>query len=268
MTSNLKVTILGCGSSGGVPRITGDWGICDKNNPKNYRTRCSILVSQFNGETDETRVLVDTSPDMRAQLIAADAGWLDAVLYTHDHADQTHGIDDLRAIAYERRKKLPVWMDEATSKRLKARFGYCFEAPAGSGYPPILEEHRIESDHSAISIEGAGGVLTAKPFLQRHGPIDSLGFKFGNIAYSSDISELPDDSSDQIRGISLWIVDALRRDTHPTHFNLDQALEKIASLGVQRAILTNLHIDMDYETLCKELPAHIRPAYDGMVIKL
>lgn len=266
MAGDLKVKILGCGSSGGVPRITGDWGICDKNNPKNYRTRCSILVSQYNHQKDETRVLVDTSPDMRAQLIAAGASWLDAVLYTHDHADQTHGIDDLRAIAYERRQKLPVWMDEPTAKRLKNRFGYCFEAPPGSSYPPILEENRIQKDQAEINIHGAGGILTAQPFRQLHGSIDSLGFRFGDIAYSSDISDLPDESCDYIRGISVWIVDALRRDPHPTHFNLDQALEKITSLGVQKAVLTNLHIDMDYEALCKELPSHIRPAYDGMVV--
>lgn len=260
---SLTFRVLGCGSSGGVPRLDGDWGICDPHNPKNRRSRCSLLVKQ-KSDTGETNVLIDTSPDMRAQLIDAKTHWLDAILYSHDHADQTHGIDDVRAMVYAKRKRIEVWMDEATSTTLTNRFGYCFTQAEGSGYPAILNDNRIDMPYRDITVEGEGGDVIATPFRQIHGNIDSLGFRIGNVAYSSDISDLPEESFAAVSGLDCWIVDALRRAPHPTHFHLDKTLEMIARFKPKRAILTNLHVDMDYEALCRELPEGVEPAFDGV----
>ena len=262
---SLTFRILGCGSSGGVPRLDGSWGECDPAHPKNHRTRCSLLVQQ-SSEAGQTSVLIDTSPDMRAQLIEAQTTWLDAILYSHDHADQTHGIDDVRAMVYARRQQIDVWMDQATADTLTSRFDYCFHQSEGSLYPAILKDNRITTPYEPIRIAGEGGGITATPFRQIHGSIDSLGFRIGDVAYSSDISDLPEESFADLEGLDCWIVDALRREPHPTHFHLDKTLELIETLKPKRAILTNLHIDLDYETLCKTLPKGVMPAYDGMVI--
>lgn len=261
---SLSFRILGCGSSGGVPRLDGNWGDCDPDNPKNRRTRCSFLVQQ-KGEGGVTNVLVDTSPDMRAQLIDAGVTWLDAILYSHDHADQTHGIDDVRAMVYAKQKRIEVWMDAATSKTLTKRFGYCFEQAKGTLYPAILKDNRIAQPYREINVQGAGGAVKAMPFRQIHGNIDSLGFRFGNIAYSSDISEIPDESNRILEGLDVWVIDALRRDPHPTHFHLDKALSEIERFKPKRAILTNMHVDLDYHQLCNELPENVIPAFDGLV---
>ncbi|MBT5517505.1 MAG: MBL fold metallo-hydrolase [Rhodobiaceae bacterium] len=261
---SLTFRILGCGSSGGVPRLDGSWGECDPAHPKNRRTRCSLLVQQ-SSEAGQTSVLIDTSPDMRAQLIEAQTTWLDAILYSHDHADQTHGIDDVRAMVYARRQQIDVWMDQATADTLTSRFDYCFHQSEGSLYPAILKDNRITTPYEPIRIAGEGGGITATPFRQIHGSIDSLGFRIGDVAYSSDISDLPEESFADLEGLDCWIVDALRREPHPTHFHLDKTLELIETLKPKRAILTNLHIDLDYETLCKTLPKGVMPAYDGMV---
>ncbi len=261
---SLSFRILGCGSSGGVPRLDGNWGDCDPDNPKNRRTRCSFLVQQ-KGEGGVTNVLVDTSPDMRAQLIDAGVTWLDAILYSHDHADQTHGIDDVRAMVYAKQKRIEVWMDAATSKTLTKRFGYCFEQAKGTLYPAILKDNRIAQPYREINVQGAGGAVKAMPFRQIHGNIDSLGFRFGNIAYSSDISEIPDESNLILEGLDVWVIDALRRDPHPTHFHLDKALAEIERFKPKRAILTNMHVDLDYHQLCNELPENVIPAFDGLV---
>ena len=275
----LEFTILGCGSSGGVPRITGDWGACDPQNPKNRRTRCSLLVRQTAQEQGEgaatqlgatqlgaTQVLVDSSPDMREQLLRAGVTRLDGVLYTHDHADQTHGIDDLRAMAYQQRARIKVWMDDATRATLFARFGYCFQTPPNSDYPPILEAQPIASPFAPIAVKGGGGIIQALPFAQQHGRTASLGFRFGDVAYSSDVNELPPQSLAQLKGLRCWILDALRYQPHPSHLHLDKALALIAAVKPQRAVLTNLHIDMDYAALRQRLPPHIAPGYDGMRI--
>lgn len=259
----LRFRILGCGSSGGVPRLDGDWGSCDPDNPKNRRTRCSFLVRQTS-DKGETNVLVDTSPDMRAQLIDAGVTWLDGILYSHDHADQTHGIDDVRAMVYAKRKRIETWMDEATANTLTDRFSYCFEQPKGTQYPAILSDNRIKVPYAPIEIAGEGGIIAATPFRQIHGNIDSLGFRVGNVAYSSDVSDIPEESFDCLEGLDVWVIDALRRAPHPTHFNLEKALEFIDKFNPKRAILTNLHVDMDYDQLCSELPKHIIPAYDGL----
>lgn len=262
----LKFTILGCGSSGGVPRPALGWGDCDPGNPKNRRRRTSLLVEGRQGNHSTggvTRVLVDTSPDLREQMLDAEVDWLDGVLYTHEHADHTHGIDDLRAFFLKRRRRVDVYLDEATAASVRAKFGYCFASPPGSDYPPIVTEHRLAAG-APVTVEGKGGPVAALPFLQDHGDISSLGFRFGNVAYSADLSGLPPNSLPALTGLDVWIVDALRYRSHPSHFSLDDALGWIERLKPRRAILTNLHADLDYEVLRGKLPVHVVPAFDGM----
>ncbi|HUD87987.1 MAG TPA: MBL fold metallo-hydrolase [Xanthobacteraceae bacterium] len=262
----LKFTILGCGSSGGVPRPALGWGVCDPNNPKNRRRRTSLLVER-RGAGGVTQVLVDTSPDLREQLLDAEVDWLDGVLYTHEHADHTHGIDDLRALFIKRRQPVDVYLDEETAKVMLARFGYCFRSPPGSEYPPIVRDHSLAAGQP-ITVTGQGGAITALPILQQHGDIASYGFRFGNLAYSCDLSGMPDESAAALGGLDVWIVDALRYRPHPSHFSLDDALHWIAQLKPRRAILTNLHADLDYDELRGKLPAHVEPAYDGMTVEV
>jgi len=263
---NLNVTILGCGSSGGVPRPALGWGACNPDNPKNRRRRCSILVERV-GPNGTTSVLVDTSPDLREQLLSADVSKLDAVLFTHEHADHTHGIDDLRPLFIHRRKRIDAFLDEATSRSMHARFGYCFMTPPGSNYPPILTEHRIVPG-KPLTVEGEGGPITALPFLQDHGDIPSLGFRFGGLAYSSDLVDLPEESAALLSGLDCWIVDALRHTPHPSHFSLSDALSWIGRLKPQRAVLTNMHTDLDYDAVRENVPSHVEPAFDGMRISI
>ncbi|KAA2315210.1 MBL fold metallo-hydrolase [Pseudooceanicola sediminis] len=258
----LRFTILGCGSSGGVPRLGGHWGDCDPANPKNMRRRCSILIEQER-DGGTTRVLVDTSPDMRAQLIDAGIGELDAVAFTHSHADHVHGIDDLRQIVFNTRKRLPVWADGDTQEALFSRFGYAFVQPEGSPYPPILEMKTITS---AFTIDGAGGSITLLPFRVNHGSIDALGFRVRDLAYLPDVAEMSHEAWEACSGLDCWILDTLRRTPHPTHSHLEQSLAWIERAAPERAVLTNMHIDLDYDTLEAETPAHITPAFDGMQI--
>jgi phosphoribosyl 1,2-cyclic phosphate phosphodiesterase len=262
----LTATILGCGSSAGVPRPALGWGACDPSNPRNRRRRCSLLVERT-GPNGRTRVLVDMSPDLREQLLDADVDWVDAVLVTHEHADHTHGIDDLRCLFLHRRKRLDIHLDEATAKVVFHRFGYCFVTPPGSNYPPFANEHRI-TPGKPITIEGEGGPIVALPFLQDHGDIPSLGFRFDGLAYSSDLVGLPDESLPALAGLDTWIVDALRYRQHPSHFSVDEALRWIERLEPQRAVLTNLHADLDYEGLEAKLPPSVHAAYDGMRIEI
>jgi phosphoribosyl 1,2-cyclic phosphate phosphodiesterase len=271
---SLRVTILGCGSSGGVPRPALGWGDCDPHNPKNRRRRCSLLVERQNGKgSDElngagtTRVLVDTSPDLREQLLDAQVDWLDAIFYTHEHADHTHGIDDLRALFIRRHRRLDAYFDETTARVLLHRFDYCFVTPPGSVYPPILNQHRITAG-TPVEIAGEGGAIAVTPFGQDHGDIPSLGYRFGPVAYSSDLVDLPDASVGTLAELDLWIVDALRFKPHPSHFSVDDALRWIERIKPKRAILTNMHSDLDYAELKARLPAHVEPAYDGMRIEL
>ena len=263
--ARLTFTILGCGSSGGVPRLggaAGDWGDCDPTNPKNRRRRCSLLVTRETGE-GTTRVLIDTTPDMRDQLLDAGVGHLDAVVYTHSHADHMHGIDDLRQIVFNRRSRLPVWADGPTQDALISRFGYAFVQPAGSDYPPILDLNGIDGP---VTVTGAGGALTLTPFRAEHGTMDALGFRIGPLAYLPDAVAIPEQTWPVLDGLDCWIVDALRRKPHPTHAPLALTLEWIARADPARAILTNMHNDLDYETLKIELPNHIAPAFDGMTV--
>lgn len=256
---SLEIVILGCGSSGGVPRANGDWGACDPANPKNRRSRCSLAVRQH-GPDGVTTAIVDTSPDLRTQVLAAGITHIDGVMLTHDHADQTHGIDDLRTFAYMGRRRVPVWLDAETNATLDRRFGYVFRGE--HGYPPICDAQVIKAGDS-LTVAGAGGPIEVETFAQQHGPIASLGYRVGSIAYSSDVSGLSADVMESLRGIDLWIVDALRWTRHPTHANVDQALAWISQAGVKRAVLTNLHIDLDYDRLSQLLPDNVVVAYDG-----
>ncbi|HEU0223421.1 MAG TPA: MBL fold metallo-hydrolase [Paracoccaceae bacterium] len=259
----LRFTILGCGSSGGVPRLGGHWGNCDPTNPKNSRRRCSLLVERI-GAGGVTRVLIDTAPDMRAQLLDAGVGLLDGVLFTHEHADHTHGLDDLRMIVINRRARLPVWADGPTTDSLISRFGYAFIQPAGSPYPPILELRAMAPE---VTVEGKGGPVTARVFRVGHGTIDSLGFRFGSLAYLPDVKEMYEPAWAALGDLDCWIIDALRYAPHPTHTHLSQTLEWIERVKPRRAVLTNLHNDLDYERLEAETPEYVIPAFDGMVIE-
>ncbi|MCX8504705.1 MAG: MBL fold metallo-hydrolase [Beijerinckiaceae bacterium] len=260
----LKLTILGCGSSGGVPRPALGWGACDPANPKNRRRRCSIMLER-SITSNKTVVLVDTSPDLREQLLSVNANQIDAVLFTHEHADHTHGLDDIRSVVLYMRKTIPTYMDAATSHILHKRFGYCFQTPEGREYHPIVEDRRIIVGES-FSVEGPGGSITANPFRVHHGLIDALGFRFGSTAYTPDLNGIPSESIGALKNLDLWIVDALRPTAHPTHFSLPETLSWIERLTPKRAILTNLHADLDYNTLCGQLPENVTPAYDGLEV--
>lgn len=256
----LRATILGCGSSGGVPRIGDVWGDCDPDNPKNRRSRCSMLLEQTS-EAGTTRVLIDTSPDMRSQLLATGVGQVDAVVYTHAHADHVHGLDDLRMIVFNTRKRMSVWADMPTQNDLYARFRYAFITPEGSNYPPICDMHTIEGD---VTISGAGGDISLTPLPVQHGQIKALGFRIGGLAYMPDVSDIPGATWSQLENLDLWVLDALRRTPHPSHVHLERSLEWIERAAPKRAVLTNMHIDLDYATVAAETPDHIIPAYDGL----
>lgn len=267
MSARLVVTILGCGASPGVPRIGPDWGACDPNEPKNMRTRCSILIEQYGEAPRPTRVLVDTGPDMRMQLINARVNTLDAVVYTHAHADHLHGIDDLRAIWLEQRRPIDVYADAPTGARLLEAFRYCFERPPSSGYPSILKLNPITIG-APLTVEGAGGAMTLHPFRQAHGDIDTVGLRVGGMAYSCDVSDVPPESLPALAGLDVWIVDALRHSHHPSHFSVSQALAWIERIRPKRAVLTHMHSDLDYRALHRALPPHVEPAFDGMQLTL
>ncbi|ACL61664.1 MBL fold metallo-hydrolase [Methylobacterium nodulans] len=264
--SALTLRILGCGSSGGVPRVGSGWGACDPAEPRNRRGRCSILVE---GRQDHsgpaTMVLVDTSPDLREQLLDAGVMRLDAVLFTHAHADHTHGIDDLRPLVIQMRRRIPVYADATTQALLKLRFGYCFETAPGSQYPPILDLHELP-DGIPLSLAGPGGPVTASSFRMEHGDEEALGFRFADAAYAPDVSTMPEAAKAHLRGLDLLIIDALRDTPHPTHYSVSDALALIEEVRPRRAILTNLHTDLDYEALRRRLPEGVVPAYDGLTV--
>lgn len=264
MNAKLTFTILGCGSSGGVPRLGGHWGDCDPDNPKNRRRRCSMLIERM---TDEgtTTVLVDTSPDMRDQLLGEGTGRLDAVVYTHNHADHIHGIDDLRMIVFNMRARIPIWADGPTQNDLMSRFGYAFVQPKDSPYPPILEMLTIDETRDFV-ISGPGGDICFTPIKVDHGSIDALAFRVNDVVYMPDVVDIYDEAWPKLAGMKCFIVDALRRTPHPTHAHLEKSLDWIDSLKPERAVLTNMHIDLDYATLEAETPDHITPAFDGMKI--
>lgn len=263
----LTLRILGCGSSAGVPRIGNDWGACDPNEPRNRRTRCSALVSLNGHKQNVTRLLIDTSPDLREQLLAANVPEVDAVAFSHDHADQVAGIDDLRVMAYRRRSRIPVfWWKEAAGS-LFSRYHYCFESPPGSGYPAILDLQSDFTPFSTAIVRGAGGQIPVLGLAQDHG-VPCLGFRIGPIAYCNDVVRLCQETLAALAGVEVFVVDALRDAPHPTHAHVGQALEWIAQLKPRRAVLTNLHIDLDYHTLRARLPDNVEPAFDGMEVSV
>ncbi|MEO8112758.1 MAG: MBL fold metallo-hydrolase [Phenylobacterium sp.] len=263
MSGVLEITILGCGSSGGVPRADGEWGACDPAEPKNLRSRCSLLVRRKGeGAERETTAIVDTSPDLRLQTATAGARRLDAILLTHDHADQVHGVDDVRAFFIRQRARIPCWMDAATEASMQRRFGYIFEGEGG--YPAICNPHRLPPHGEAWSVDGPSGAIPVTTFDQDHGGVRSAGYRFGGVAYSSDVVGLDDEAFAALQNLDVWIVDALRYRPHPTHAHLALTLEWIARVRPKRAILTNLHIDLDFATLRAELPEGVEPAYDSL----
>jgi phosphoribosyl 1,2-cyclic phosphate phosphodiesterase len=262
--AELEFTILGSGSSGGVPRADGDWGACDPANPLNRRSRCSLLVRRKSqdDQSDETTILIDTSPDLRVQTANAGARRLDGVLLTHDHADQVHGIDDIRAFFIQQHRRIPIWMDAATRRTVDHRFGYIFMDEGG--YPAIAEQHDLPPHGEPWRIEGPSGPIPVTSFDMDHGGVRSVGYRFGDVAYCSDVLRLPDLALAALHGLDVFIIDALRYRPHPTHATVSQALEWVAELKPRRAILTNLHIDLDYAALAAELPPAVEPAYDGL----
>jgi phosphoribosyl 1,2-cyclic phosphate phosphodiesterase len=263
VSGTLEITILGSGSSGGVPRADGDWGACDPADPKNLRTRCSLLVRRRGkGAEAETTAIVDTSPDLRLQTATAGAKRLDAILFTHDHADQVHGIDDVRAFFQRQRARIPAFMDATTEASLMRRFGYIFEGEGG--YPAICDRHRLPAHGARWAVEGPSGPIPIVTFDQDHGGVRSAGYRFGGVAYSSDVVNLDEAAFAALAGVEVWIVDALRWRPHPTHAHVAKSLAWIARVQPKRAILTNLHIDLDYADLSRQLPQGVEVGYDGL----
>jgi phosphoribosyl 1,2-cyclic phosphate phosphodiesterase len=262
---SFEVAILGCSSSGGVPRVGQGWGKCDPRNPKNRRRRCSILVTAGDAAA-YTQILVDTGPDLREQLIDAGVTRLDAILYTHAHADHIHGVDDVRGLVIHNGRRIPAYMDDATSRSFIDKFGYIFATPPGSQYPPLLTEYRLHHG-LGVSIAGPGGALEVTPFRLDHGEMDALGFRIGDFAYTPDLNAIPPESRQFLEGLDLWVIDALRYQRHGTHLSVDEALHYIAEFKPKRAVLTDLHVDLDYDALSAHLPAHVTPAYDGLRLR-
>ena len=254
----MQVRILGCGTSSGVPRVGNDWGLCDPANPKNRRRRVAILVTYGN-----VRILVDTGPDLREQLLDADVTDVEAVVWTHDHADHCHGIDDLRQLYHSRSRAVAGYARAETLASLERRFEYAFSGK--DGYPAVVRPHLLP-DHINL-----GGV-SLRTVDQPHGPITTAGLRFDaggkTVVYSTDFNDLTPQMEAAFQEADLWIVDSLRRRPHPSHPHLGQALEWIARLKPKRAVLTHLDNSMDYDTLCAELPEGVEPAYDGMEISL
>lgn len=259
----IRFTLLGTGSSGGVPRVGGDWGVCDPNEPRNRRLRCSGLVDVWQTSDPETmtRILIDTSPDLREQLLAANVDRLDAIVFTHDHADQTHGIDDARALAIRNRSQIRAYMDAPTSSTLVPKFNYVFAG--ANGYPAIYDLQPLIEAYCQFSVSGPAGNVEFLPLDQEHGRIRSLGFRIGDLAYCNDLNGLPERSLGALHGLDLMIIDALRYTPHPSHAHLEQTLAWIEELKPRRTVLTNLHVDLDYATLLRDLPAGVEPGFDG-----
>jgi phosphoribosyl 1,2-cyclic phosphate phosphodiesterase len=250
----VKLIVLGCGTSSGVPRIGGDWGACNPDDPRNRRTRASIMV-----QSATTTILVDSGPDMRSQLLAAGIGALDAVIWTHEHADHTHGIDDLRQIFHVRREPVPGYARQETLDVLEHRFGYVFSGRYG--YPSTARAILLE-DETMI------GDIRVRVVDQPHGEITSAGLRFDHggrsIAYSTDFSAITPAMESLYEGVDIWVVDALRRKPHPTHPHLGMTLEAVARLKPGEAILTHMDQSMDYASLLVELPAGVVPGHDGL----
>ena len=270
MQGSTTLTLMGTGSSGGVPRVGNIWGECDPQEPRNRRRRCSVLIEKVHaGEANPravTTVVVDTGADLREQLLAANVSAIDGVVLTHSHADHIFGLDDLRQMAINLQRPIDVWLDSATREQVMAAFGYCFHRAPGSSYPVFCTEHEL-LPCQPFSIDGPGGIITVDTLLAEHGDINALGVKVGNTVYLPDMKRISDaDSWALLNNVQTLIVDALRYKTHPSHMNLDECLEFIEKVKPQSAILTNMHGDMDYQSLKQRLPEGVQPGYDGMRI--
>jgi len=254
----MKITILGCGGAGGVPLIGNIWGNCDPSEPRNRRTRVSIIV-----EEGDTQLLIDTSPDMREQLLKADVKDLSAILYTHAHADHSHGIDNIRSLNWLTGKSIPLYADQATMDDLKHRFAYIFaERPETSKFfRPSVETHII--DQSSLDFNG----IAVKCFPQPHGDMTSMGYRFNDFGYSTDAGEMTEEGFEILAGVKVWVVGAIRERPHYTHAHVDKALEWIERVKPERAYITHMDHSLDYATLLARLPQGVEPAYDGLVIE-
>jgi len=256
----MQFVILGCGSSMGVPRADGFFGKCDPKNKKNYRTRCSAII-----KTKDENILIDTSPDLRKQLLDNKISKIDKVLYSHMHADQTHGINDLRVFFIKNKKPIPVYADKATSNYLMNSFSYCFST-YNNEYPAILKLNKIKK---ALFIKDKNKNISITPLKVKHGKVDSICYFIGkDLAYISDISEVSKKDYNKFLNLRYLVIDCLWYRNHPSHLNLDKTLELIKIFKPKKSVLTNLHNDLDYNELKKILPRNVVPAYDGMRINL
>jgi len=271
MQETLTVTLMGTGSSGGVPRVGNQWGSCDASEPRNRRRRCALLVEQNQQHADSnatTTLVVDTGADFREQILAANVKSLDGVILTHSHADHIFGLDDLRQMALLLKRPIDVWMDESTRPQVMAAFGYCFHQAEGSSYPLFCKEHLL-THHNVTDIDGPGGRIAINTLVAEHGDIHALGIKIHDTVYLPDVKRITDKHSlALLSGVRILIVDALRYKAHPSHMNLDECLAFIESVGPERAILTNMHTDMDYRTLQASLPTGVEPGYDGLTVTI
>ncbi|MEZ5813509.1 MAG: MBL fold metallo-hydrolase [Alphaproteobacteria bacterium] len=261
MNKTANITVLGCGNSTGVPAICNYWGACDPNEPKNIRTRCSIAV-----QTDETTLIIDTGPNFREQINRENITRIDGILYTHAHSDHVNGIDELRVISRKSDKLVKIYGNKGTLEDLKHRFNYMFKGGEIDLYPPILDPKELNKDHF-------GRVQSFKdlkftPFIQNHGTIDSVGYRFGDFAYSVDIWDIDNTAIKTLSGIKTWLVDcAAYKSPNQVHANLEKIYAFNEQIKAKTVYLTSLSLEMDYQTLCNELPKDYKPAYDGLKLE-
>jgi phosphoribosyl 1,2-cyclic phosphate phosphodiesterase len=259
----MRVTVLGCGGAGGVPLIGGEWGDCDPGEPRNRRLRASILV-----ESSGARILVDTSPDMREQLLAAGVSALDAILYTHEHADHVHGIDDVRTLNRISRRAIDAYGSAHALNAITKRFHYVFTPPPVEGGKPAFFKPCLTAHEVVAGERFTAAAVEVLPFVQDHGFMTTLGFRFGDFAYSTDVVKLDEAAFAALAGVKVWLVGCLAYHPHPTHAHLDKVLGWIDRVRPQRAVLTHMTTPLDYRTLTKTLPKGVEPAYDGMVLDI
>ena len=258
----MKVTLLGCGGSSGVPLANGTpggyWGNCDPLEPKNRRMRASAFV-----ETQGKRILIDTSPDLREQILRFGIQGVDAVLFTHSHADHCHGIDELRVMRYAQQNSIPAYMDSVTHQELTARFAYAFESSHKDHalYPALMSDRSFAGPFDAVGVP-------VVPFKQDHGNVHSMGFRIGDFAYSTDVVQLSDEAIEILQGLDFWIVDCLRFEPHPTHAHFDRTMAWIEAVRPKRAVLTHLNHSVDYHVIKERCPPGVEPGYDGLVLEV